>query len=85
MEQIKTCVDCGNKFKITDEDAARITSFLDQEGQPLTLPKRCIDCRRKRRASNNSGQSKPFQREFKKFPHNRESFNNKRGNRWEQN
>lgn len=38
------CIDCGREFTLTDGEV----SFYNSKG--FDLPKRCVDCRRKRKA-----------------------------------
>ena len=45
MERKITCVDCGAEFVLTDDEVKWY------EGKGFTLPKRCPDCRKQRKAN----------------------------------
>lgn len=80
----KICKDCENPFTITVKEQERFAQLRDDNNHPLELPKRCFDCRKARKTAG-PGFNKPSNlREFKKFPHNKSSFNNKKGKRWDQ-
>lgn len=48
--EFKTCIDCQVEFEITDGERDFITSKVDANGKPFTLPKRCRSCREKKKA-----------------------------------
>lgn len=45
MTKVLKCKDCGKTFELTTEEQAW---YIDKG---YALPKRCIDCRRKRKAN----------------------------------
>lgn len=44
----RTCKDCGDKFTIEESEAR----WFEEKG--MTLPKRCAECRKKRKAERES-------------------------------
>ena len=48
-----TCVDCKNNFWLTKGEVFFFTNSITRDGKPMSLPKRCIKCREKKRLSNN--------------------------------
>ena len=51
--EIVTCVDCNNEFEITPG-----WRKLMEENPEIQPPKRCYDCRRKRKAEKNRDQGR---------------------------
>lgn len=52
------CVDCPTMVTISTEEAEFITSHLDVQGKPYTLPKRCKPCRDKKKIRYASAETK---------------------------
>ena len=48
MEQ--NCKDCQVPFTLSEMEIVHFQSLRDKDGNPLSTPKRCKECRRKRRA-----------------------------------
>lgn len=47
--ETRVCIDCGNDFVITWREKTYFESIVDKtSGRPLSLPKRCIKCRRRK-------------------------------------
>ena len=46
------CQDCRNSFEFTDGERRFYENFKDEEGnpKPLSIPKRCKECRVKKKA-----------------------------------
>jgi hypothetical protein len=47
VDQVLECVDCGREFVYS----AGEQRFFESKNPPLRPPRRCIDCRRRRRLS----------------------------------
>lgn len=55
METINaTCIDCSQGFEISVGEQKFFASKKGDDGKPMTLPKRCPDCRAKKKAQKNS-------------------------------
>ena len=52
------CVECSNDFEFTDDDRARLDKLVeDRKIDKWTEPKRCLPCRRARKAAAGGGRS----------------------------
>jgi hypothetical protein len=45
----RICRDCENSFEITVSEKEYFERMTDEDGQPMSLPKRCKTCRSRRR------------------------------------
>mgnify|MGYP003288395466 CR=1 FL=1 len=50
----RNCRDCHKPFVITQGEKAYLEERFDELGNPLALPKRCKECRFKRREAKTS-------------------------------
>ena len=48
--EFQKCKDCGKEFEITEGELDFYASQTDPSGNPFSLPKRCKECRVKKKA-----------------------------------